>query len=81
MQTLTLTGNEGQIDAAMLAAPEKHKLRLHVFRNKAGLLQLNYRLPGEVFSACQHESLTAIGAEPDQVFQALADDFAIFMND
>lgn len=106
MQTLTLSGNEGQIDAAMLAALKTHNLRLvnridgqekaamtgvtagcdriygifrpdyavrvwracpaagidiplrlHVFRNEAGLLQLNYRLPGEIFSAWQNDLL------------------------
>ncbi len=130
MHTLTLTGSEEKLDAAMQAALEKNNLKLvnridgqekaamidvsvdcervyeifrpdyavrvwhacpaagieiplrfHIFRNSNGLLQLNYRLPGDIFSVWQNNELMDLAEELDPLFNALATDFVACMND
>jgi len=56
-------------------------LRFHIFRNAAGILQMNYRMPGEVFSHWQSEALNELAdTELDPLFEALVVDFAALLN-
>jgi len=56
-------------------------LRFHIFRNAEGQLQMNYRLPGEVFARWQNEALNDLAEnELDPLFEAMVVDFSALLN-